>query len=97
MIQMLANQTTAVDGAAFEWPGGQGVMAVGGTTDGATVGVEFSPDRGTTWIQHEAMLLDAEGYATFDLPPCQIRAVLTNHGAGTSLSCWYGKVTPSVR
>jgi hypothetical protein len=80
--QLLAAASANVNGAAFDWQGGRGVFAAFGTFGGGTVALQWTPDGGTDWLAVDAsgntfVTFTANGAGGFELPPCQIRAVLT--------------------
>lgn len=76
-------ENVAATGAAVDWPGGRGVFSVpAGTFSGATVKLQWSPDAGTTFMNVDGgsdvyVTLTAAGAGLFELPPCQIKAVIT--------------------
>jgi hypothetical protein len=70
-------------GSAFDWPGGSGAFIVDrGTFSGATVKLQFSIDGGTTWLDVDQggdtyVTLTTAGAGAFDLPACEIKAVVS--------------------
>lgn len=85
-VLLLSN--ASVTGAAFQWPGGRGFFAAGGTFGGGNVALQFLAPDGT-WagvpnLQGTAVSLTAAGGQAFDLPPCLIRAAVTTATAVTA-------------
>jgi hypothetical protein len=72
-------------GAGVAWPGGAGVMFVGGTFGGATAALQWSDDGSTWWALGAGYSLTAAGLIQFNLPSGQIRASITG-GSGVSLN-----------
>jgi len=67
------------------WTGGEGVVGVSGTWDGAASRLEFSFDE-ITWFPASGSELTADGSYGFRLPACFIRLATVNGGAGTDLT-----------
>jgi hypothetical protein len=97
MNRLFSNQTANGTSQSAEWAGGDGVMFVAGTPNGATIALEASPDDGKTYVSAGASLANSTGTVAFSLPPCRVRATLSSAGASTNLSVWVGKVLPSLR
>lgn len=80
-LSLLSAASANVNGAAVDWGGGRGVFAAFGTFGGGTVTLQWTPDGGTDWLPVDASgntftTLTAAGAGGFELPACQIRAVL---------------------
>jgi hypothetical protein len=80
--QLFAAIGANANGAAFDWPGGRGVFSAFGAFGAGTCKLQFSPDAGVTWLDVDRsgdtyVTFTANGSGGFELPPCQIRAVLT--------------------
>lgn len=76
-IALIANGTAS--GNAQAWPGGEGVMSVAGTFNGATVKLQFLGADGTTWLDAgTGATFTAAGAGVFYLPPGQIKAVVSS-------------------
>lgn len=78
---ILLSNAAPGNGAAFPWPGGRGFVAADATFGGGNVALQFQAPNGT-WagvpnLQGTAISITAAGGQAFDLPPCQIRAVVT--------------------
>lgn len=74
-------------GAAGAGPDGNGTFSVWGTWGGATCSLEFSPDKGTTWIPvGAASTFTQDGVAKFSLNGGKIRATISGATGTTSLS-----------
>jgi hypothetical protein len=73
----------AVTGATQYFRGGVAFFAVAGTLGGATTVLQILLPDNATWVTVTGSSLAAAGYASFNLPPCTVRAVTTG---GTSSS-----------
>jgi hypothetical protein len=75
---LFSNQGAAANGATAAWRGGRGVVHFEGTPSGTTLTLQFASPRGT-WLTVAGISLTAAGTtAAFDLPPGNIRGVLTS-------------------
>jgi hypothetical protein len=75
---LFSNQGAAANGATAAWRGGKGVIIFEGTPSGSTLTLQFMSPRGT-WITVAGISMTAVGVtAAFDLPPGNIRGVLTS-------------------
>lgn len=83
-VQLLTN--AAATSAARQWPGGAGVLTVSGTFGATSATLEYRGPDDTTWLPIKAMdpagvqttvALTAAGMIGFELPPGEIRVVLT--------------------
>lgn len=80
-----SGESTELLPAGNSWAGGEGVVGVSGTWDGATSYLEFSFDE-ITWFPASGSELTADGSYGFRLPACFIRLAIANGGAGTDLT-----------
>lgn len=85
---LLYARSTDGNGTAVVWPGGRGVFVAYGTFGSGTVKLQWSPNDGTTWIDVDAsgdtfVTFTANGSGGFELPACQIRAVLSGATAAS--------------
>lgn len=85
---LLAAVAADTTGAAVSWLGGRGVFSAAGTFGGGTCKLQWQPDGGTTWIDVDRsgdtfVTFTANGAGGFELPACQIRAVLSGSTAPT--------------
>lgn len=88
---LFSNAGAAANGATTAWRGGKGVVHFEGTPGGSTLTLQFASPRGT-WLTVAGISLTAAGTsAAFDLPPGNIRGVLT----GGSPSAVYAYVQPT--
>jgi len=84
-------ETSDGNSDSVELYGADGVIALSGTWDGATIHVEMTPDGGTTWIDLAGASYTTDGCRVFTLPArCQVRLVLSGAGAATVLNGWVG-------
>lgn len=67
----------AATGSAVQWPGGRGVFMVGATWGGATIALHAKLPNGTFVSVGTDTELTADGMAGFDLPACDIKAVVS--------------------
>lgn len=74
-LQLVNNGSASSAGSL--WPGGTGVFAVKATWGGGSVALQFLALDGATWITPAGGSLTADGGVVFELPPCQIRALVT--------------------
>lgn len=75
---MILLENASATGLPAMWGGGQGVFSAVATFGGATVSLQSLLPDGTTWGNvSSATALTAAGFATFILPPGQIRAAVT--------------------
>ena len=63
-------------GAAKQWRGGRGVFTAVATWGGGNIALQYLGPDGSTWLA-VGSALTANGLATFELPPGQIRAAVT--------------------
>lgn len=71
-------ENAAATGAARDWKGGRGHFSAAGTFSGATVKLQYLCPDGTTWADAgAATTLTAAGGGVFELPPCQVKAVIS--------------------
>lgn len=87
-IKLFTLRTTDGNGNAADWPGGRGAFAAYGTFGSGTVKLQWSPDDGTTWLDVDRsgdtyVTFTANGSGGFELPACQIRAVLSGSSAAS--------------
>lgn len=82
-VELLTNE--AATGAAQQWPGGRGLCTASGTFGGTSMTLEY---RGAGNLFYPVKAMAGDGTRTtialttqdgflFELPPCEIRAVLT--------------------
>lgn len=74
--EMLISNGTAT-GGAVKWPGGRGVFMVGATWNGATISLHVKLPNGTFIAVNSNTTLTADGLGGFDLPPCDLKAVVS--------------------
>lgn len=75
---MILLENASVTGTASMWGGGQGVFSAVATFGGSAISLQSLLPDGTTWANvSSATTLTAAGFATFILPPGQIRAAVT--------------------
>lgn len=91
-IQRTLISNGSATGSAVSWPGGRGTFVVEGTFTGATASLQFYSPNGTAIPVSmpnvaTVVALTAAGALTFELPPCDIRAVLTG-GTPTLMYCY---------
>ncbi len=72
-VVLLSNASAT--GAAVQWPGGRGLFAAKGTWGGGSVALHFLLPDGVTFAL-AVTALSADGGIIFELPPCQIKAVV---------------------
>lgn len=85
-VDLFSSVSGAQNGAARQWPGGEGIFAVAGTLDGATVSLEFLGPNGSTWIAAgAATTLTTNSAGVFRLPAGLIRAVITGGTAPANI------------
>lgn len=73
----LAENATTGTGTAFPWQGGKGKVFIEATfqTD-SSITIQFKSPNGT-WIDYPNGVFTANGILDIELPPCEIRAVLS--------------------
>lgn len=71
--------------------GGVAFWAVAGTFGSATVVLQILAPDNATWLPVTGSSVTAAGYATFNLPPCTVRAV-TSGGTASSISATLTRV-----
>jgi len=73
-VALLENGSATGD--AKNWPGGVGIFTAVATWGGGTVKLQMKlPDSGSgTWVDVASASMTADGYKTFDLPPCELKA-----------------------
>lgn len=74
-VTLLNNE--AATSSAKQWPGGKGLFAVKATFGGGSVALQVLLPDNTTWVTPTGGSLTADGAVVFELPPCQIRALVT--------------------
>jgi hypothetical protein len=75
---LFSNAAAAANGATAAWRGGKGVVLFEGTPSGTTLTLQFASPRGT-WLTVAGISMTAAGAsAAFDLPPGNIRGVLSS-------------------
>lgn len=74
-LALLTNEA-ATSGAKL-WPGGVGFFAVKATFGPGSVALQILLPDGATWFTPAGASLTADGGVVFELPPCQIRALVT--------------------
>lgn len=74
-VVLLTN--AAATSGARQWPGGRGLFMVVATFGGGSVALEYRGPDNTTWLAAPAVSLTANGGVVFELPPCEVRAVVT--------------------
>lgn len=86
MAAILSGATANGNSTVVEWTGGTGTFWVWGSFGGATVSLEASPD-GTHWfpIGH-AVSFSQNGFGSFALGPCKLRASLSAATGTTNVS-----------
>lgn len=72
-VELLSNASAT--GAAAQWPGGRGLFSAEATFGGGSVGLEYRGPAGG-WLATPAVSVTAAGGVLFELPPCEIRAVV---------------------
>ena len=72
---MIENGTAT--SAVTKWPGGRGVFMVGATWNGATIALHVGLPNGTFMAVNSNTTLAADGLGGFDLPPCDLKAVVS--------------------
>lgn len=86
MTALFTAQTTSANGTAVTYPGGPSLLILSGTFDGCTVKLQVSRD-GTTFHDLKDASWTAAVATLITLPQGYlIRAVLSSHGASTSVS-----------
>ena len=76
-------KSASATGAAFLWPGGDGVFSCTGTWGGATCALHFMGAGGNYFAAGPYTTLTADGGGAFTLPRGMIKAVITNAGSTT--------------
>lgn len=89
--QLFSGQTTNGNSSSLHWEGGSGVLVASGFS-AATITLQYSPDGETTWVS-TTVTLTADGAASFDLPPGEIRLNQAST-SGDDIDAWVGKVHP---
>ncbi len=74
-VTLLHNE--AATSAAMHWPGGKGNFVVVAAFGGGSVALQYLASDNATWITHTDSSLTAAGMFNFELPPGQIRALVT--------------------
>jgi hypothetical protein len=74
-VELLTN-ASATSGAK-KWPGGKGLFAVKATFGGGSVALQMQLPDSSTWFTPTDASLTADGAIVFELPPCEIRALVT--------------------
>lgn len=74
-VTLLSNASAT--SSASKWPGGKGVFAVKATFGGGSVALQMRLPDGVTWFTPADGSLTADGAVIFELPPCDIRALVT--------------------
>lgn len=71
-LTLLSNASAT--GSWLVWPGGRGIIEIGGTWSSATATLQVESERGTA-ISADTTNLQwtANGASLFELPPCRIR------------------------
>lgn len=77
----LAANAGAGNGSAAFWHGGKGYMTGEGTWGGGNIKLQFKTLNSTTWIDVTSVSLTANGGIAFELPPGEIRGVITTSSA----------------
>lgn len=72
-VSLLSN--AAATSATKPWPGGRGWFSAKATWGGGSVALHFMLPDGATFAL-AATALSADGGIAFELPPCQIKAVV---------------------
>ncbi len=83
---LLIDRGTSGAGSTLNWQGGSGVVTLSGEFGGATVEmyVSFQPD---IWVGTGAEgTFTTESARGFTLPPCQLRAEVTNATGTTDIT-----------
>lgn len=81
-LKLLVNGSAT--GTAQRWPGGKGFFSAAGTFSGATVSLQYQGPDNSTWITPASASLTAAGGFVFELPPCNMRALVAG-GAPSGL------------
>lgn len=90
-VELLSNATAT--GEWKFWPGGRGFLSVVATDlDGESVTLQMLGPDGATAINAsdvggDAATLSANGGLLFELPPCQVRAAVSE-GGGTTVAIY---------
>jgi len=86
-LDLLTNQAADVNGASFIWPGGRGSFYASATSfGGGTVKLQTTTPQTGTWVDVDNdTTLTANGHGNFDLPPGQIRGVITGSTTPTAV------------
>jgi hypothetical protein len=88
----VSNITSDGASSAISFAGGTANISVFGTFDGAFANVQYSRDGGATFItlveglNGPALSFRRDGGITVDLPPCDVRAFVSQAGASTNLT-----------
>lgn len=75
-VDLLSNASAT--GSSKQWPGGRGQFAVEGTIGGATITLQVQGPNGTWLAVGTDAALTAAGVVNFDLPQCNIRALVAS-------------------
>lgn len=95
-VDLLVNATVTTVANGLGWPGGQGIFAVCGTFNGATITLQFLGPDATTWITCGTnTIMTANGAGLVYLPPCNVRALVTG-GPPSAMYATLSKLTIKV-